>query len=166
MGKYLLIVLCTALSVVLIGLVAYMVIDGIVNAPDGLLGRRIELGILVMFATLAFCCFPFMIFIEEWEEWNDIKEQKAQQSEESAESEKSINEHVEPALQTLYRTNEPNLLGGYMTYDSLDKAWSMIECGRATEIYAETYCSAGWLGTSKANSLVTLLSSGLIYRAK
>lgn len=161
MGKYLLIVLYTALCVVLIGLVAYMVIDGIVNAPDRLLSHRIEWGALSMFAVLAFCCFPLMIVLEEW---SDIKEQKAQQSEECAESEEIVNEVVEPALQTLYRTNEPNLLGGYMTYDSLDKAWSMIECGRATEIYAETYCSAGWLGTSKVNSLVTLLSSGLIYR--
>lgn len=157
MGKYLLIVLYTALCVVLIGLVAYMVIDGIVNAPDRLLGRRIEWGVLAMFATLAFCCFPLMIVLEVW---SDIKEQKVQQSEEI------VNEPVEPALQTLYRTNEPNLLGGYMTYDSLDKAWSMIECGRATEIYAETYCAEAWLGTSKANSLMTLLSSGLIYRAK
>lgn len=158
MGKYLLIVLYTALCVVLIGLVAYMVIDGIVNAPDRLLSHRIEWGALSMFATLAFCCFPLMIVLEEW---SDIKEQKAQQSEECIKS-----EVVEPALQTLYRTNEPNLLGGYMTYDSLDKAWSMIECGRATEIYAETYCAEAWLGTSKANSLMTLLSSGLIYRAK
>lgn len=158
MGKYLLIVFYTALCVVLIGLVAYMVIDGIVNAPDRLLSHRIEWGALSMFAVLAFCCFPLMILLEEW---SDIKEQKAQQSEECAES-----EVVEPALQTLYRTNEPNLLGGYMTYDSLDKAWSMIECGRATEIYAETYCAAAWIGASKANSLVTLLSSGLIFRAK
>lgn len=157
MGKYLLIVFYTALSVVLIGLVAYMVIDGIVNAPDRLLSHRIEWGALSMFAVLAFCCFPLMIVLEVW---SDIKEQKAQQSEEI------VNEPVEPALQTLYRTNEPNLLGGYMTYDSLDKAWSMIECGRATEIYAETYCAEAWLGTSKVNSLVTLLSSGLIYRAK
>lgn len=158
MGKYLLIVFYAALSAVLIGLVAYMVIVGIVNAPDRLLSHRIEWGALSMFAVLAFCCFPLMILLEEW---SDIKEQKAQQSEECAES-----EIVEPALQTLYRTNEPNLLGGYMTYDSLDKAWSMIECGRATEIYAETYCAAAWIGTSKANSLVTLLSSGLIFRAK
>lgn len=158
MGKYLLIVFYAALSAVLIGLVAYMVVDGIVNAPDRLLSHRIEWGALSMFAVLAFCCFPLMILLEEW---SDIKEQKAQQSEECAES-----EVVEPALQTLYRTNEPNLLGGYMTYDSLDKAWSMIECGRATEIYAETYCAAAWIGTSKANSLVTLLSSGLIFRAK
>lgn len=158
MGKYLLIVFYAALSAVLIGLVVYMVIDGIVNAPDRLLSHRIEWGALSMFAVLAFCCFPLMILLEEW---SDIKEQKAQQSEECAES-----EVVEPALQTLYRTNEPNLLGGYMTYDSLDKAWSMIECGRATEIYAETYCAAAWIGTSKANSLVTLLSSGLIFRAK
>lgn len=158
MGKYLLIVFYAALLAVLIGLVAYMVIDGIVNAPDRLLSHRIEWGALSMFAVLAFCCFPLMILLEEW---SDIKEQKAQQSEECAES-----EVVEPALQTLYRTNEPNLLGGYMTYDSLDKAWSMIECGRATEIYAETYCAAAWIGTSKANSLVTLLSSGLIFRAK
>lgn len=157
MGKYLLIVFYTALSVVLIGLVAYMVIDGIVNAPDRLLSHRIEWGALSMFAVLAFCCFPLMIVLEVW---SDIKEQKVQQSEEI------VNEPVEPALQTLYRTNEPNLLGGYMTYDSLDKAWSMIECGRATEIYAETYCAEAWLGTSKVNSLVTLLSSGLIYRAK
>ena len=113
-----------------------------------------------MFAVLAFCCFPLMIVLEEW---NDIKEQ---QSEESAESEEIVNEVVEPSLQTLYRTNEPNLLGGYMTYESLDKAWSMIECGRATEIYAETYCAEAWLGTSKTNSLMTLLSSGLIFRAK
>lgn len=161
MGKYLLIVFYTALSVVLIGLVAYMVIDGIVNAPDRLLGRRIEWGALSMFAVLAFCCFPLMIVLEVW---SDIKEQKAQQAEECAESEEIVNEVVEPALQTLYRTNEPNLLGGYMTYDSLDKAWSMIECGRATEIYAETYCAKAWLGAGKANSLVTLLSSGLIYR--
>ena len=153
MGKYLLIVF----SAVLIGLVAYMAIDGIVNAPDRLLSHRIEWGALSMFAVLAFCCFPLMIVSEEW---SDIKEQKAQQSEEI------VDEVVEPALQTLYRTNEPNLLGGYMTYDSLDKAWSMIECGRATEIYAETYCAAAWIGTSKANSLVTLLSSGLIFRAK
>lgn len=158
MGKYLLIVFYTALCVVLIGVVAYMVIDGIVNAPDRLLSHRIEWGALSMFAVLAFCCFPLMIVLEEW---SDIKEQKAQQSEECIES-----EAVEPALQTLYRTNEPNLLGGYMTYDSLDKAWSMIECGRATEIYAETYCAEAWLGTSKVNSLMTLLSSGLIYRAK
>ena len=116
-----------------------------------------------MFAVLAFCCFPLMIVLEVW---SDIKEQKAQQSEDGTESEEIVNEPVEPALQTLYRTNEPNLLGGYMTYDSLDKAWSMIECGRATEIYAETYCAEAWLGTSKANSLMTLLSSGLIYRAK
>lgn len=160
MGKYLLIVFYAALSAVLIGLVAYMVIDGIVNAPDRLLSHRIEWGALSMFAVLAFCCFPLMVVLEEW---NDIKEQ---QSEESAESEEIVNEVVEPALQTLYRTNEPNLLGGYMTYDSLDKAWSMIECGRATEIYAETYCTEAWIGTSKANSLVTLLSSGLIFRAK
>ena len=160
MGKYLLIVFYAALSAVLIGLVAYMVIDGIVNAPDRLLSHRIEWGALSMFAVLAFCCFPLMIVLEEW---NDIKEQ---QSEESAESEEIVNEVVEPALQTLYRTNEPNLLGGYMTYDSLDKAWSMIECGRATEIYAETYCAEAWICTSKANSLVTLLSSGLIFRAK
>lgn len=160
MGKYLLIVFYTALSVVLIGLVAYMVIDGIVNAPDRLLSHRIEWGALSMLAVLAFCCFPLMIVLEEW---SDIKEQ---QSEENAESEEIVNEVVEPALQTLYRTNEPNLLGGYMTYDSLDKAWSMIECGRATEIYAETYCAKAWIGTSKANSLVTLLSSGLIFRAK
>ena len=160
MGKYLLIVFYAALSAVLIGLVAYMVIDGIVNAPYRLLSHRIEWGALSMFAVLAFCCFPLMIVLEEW---NDIKEQ---QSEESAESEEIVNEVVEPALQTLYRTNEPNLLGGYMTYDSLDKAWSMIECGRATEIYAETYCAEAWIGTSKANSLVTLLSSGLIFRAK
>lgn len=158
MGKYLLIVFYTALSVVLIGVVAYMVIDGIVNAPDRLLSHRIEWGALSMFAVIAFCCFPLMIVLEEW---SDIKEQKAQQSEECIKS-----EVVEPALQTLYRTNEPNLLGGYMTYDSLDKAWSMIECGRATEIYAETYCAEAWLGTSNANSLMTLLSSGLIYRAK
>lgn len=158
MGKYLLIGFYTALSVVLIGLVAYMVIDGIVNAPDRLLSHRIEWGALSMFATLAFCCFPLMIVLETW---SDIKEQKVQPSEECVES-----EVVEPALQTLYRTNEPNLLGGYMTYDSLDKAWSMIECGRATEIYAETYCAEAWLGISKANSLMTLLSSGLIYRAK
>lgn len=163
MGKYLLIVFYTALSVVLIGLVAYMVIDGIVNAPDRLLSHRIEWGALSMFAVLAFCCFPLMIVLEVW---SDIKEQKAQQSEDGTESEEIVNEPVEPALQTLYRTNEPNLLGGYMTYDSLDKAWSMIECGRATEIYAETYCAEAWLGTSKVNSLVTLLSSGLIYRAK
>lgn len=160
MGKYLLIGFYTALSVVLIGLVAYMVIDGIVNAPDRLLSHRIECGALSMFAVLAFCCFPLMIVLEVW---SDIKEQKAQQSEKSAESEEIVNEPVEPALQTLYRTNEPNLLGGYMTYD-LDKAWSMIECGRATEIYADTYCAEAWLGTSKVNSLVTLLSSGLIYR--
>ena len=160
MGKYLLIVFYAALSAVLIGLVAYMVIDGIVNAPDRLLSHRIEWGALSMFAVLAFCCFPLMVVLEEW---NDIKEQ---QSEKCAESEEIVNEVVEPALQTLYRTNEPNLLGGYMTYDSLDKAWSMIECGRATEIYAETYCAEAWIGTSKANSLVTLLSSGLIYRAK
>ena len=160
MGKYLLIVFYAALSAVLIGLVAYMVIDGIVNAPDRLLSHRIEWGALSMFAVLAFCCFPLMIVLEEW---SDIKEQ---QSEESAESEEIVNEVVEPSLQTLYRTNEPNLLGGYMTYDSLDKAWSMIECGRATEIYAETYCAEAWIGTSKANSLVTLLSSGLIFRAK
>ena len=157
MGKYLLIVFYAALSAVLIGLVAYMAIDGIVNAPDRLLSHRIEWGALSMFAVLAFCCFPLMIVSEEW---SDIKEQKAQQSEEI------VDEVVEPALQALYRTNEPNLLGGYMTYDSLDKAWSMIECGRATEIYAETYCAAAWIGTSKANSLVTLLSSGLIFRAK
>lgn len=161
MGKYLLIVFYTALSVVLIGMVAYMVIDGIVNAPDRLLDRRIEWGALAMFATLAFCCFPLMIVLEVW---SDIKEQKVQQSEDGAESEEIMNEPVEPALQTLYRTNEPNLLGGYMIYDSLDKALSMIECGRATEIYAETYCDEAWLGTSKVNSLVTLLSSGLIYR--
>lgn len=162
MGKYLLIVFYTALCVVLIGLVAYMVIDGIVNAPDHLLSHRIEWGALSMFAVLAFCCFPLMIVLEEW---SDIKEQKAQQSEECAESEEIVNEVVEPALQTLYRTNEPNLLGGYMTYDSLDKAWSMIECGRATEIYAETYCAEAWIGTSKRTGLVALLSSGLIYRA-
>lgn len=42
MGKYLLIVFYAALSAVLIGLVAYMVIDGIVNAPDRLLSHRIE----------------------------------------------------------------------------------------------------------------------------
>lgn len=161
MGKYLLIVFYTALSVVLIGLVAYIVLDGIANAPDRLLSHRIEWGALAMFATLAFCCFPLMIVLEVW---SDIKEQKVQQSEDGAESEEIMNEPVEPALQTLYRTNEPNLLGGYMIYDSLDKAWNMIECGRATEIYAETYCDEAWLGTSKVNSLVTLLSSGLIYR--
>lgn len=162
MGKYLLIVFYTALCVVLIGVVAYMVIDGIVNAPDRLLSHRIEWGALSMFAVLAFCCFPLMIVLEEW---SDIEEQKAQQSEECAESEEIVNEPVEPALQTLYRTNEPNLLGGYMTYDSLDKAWSMIECGRASEIYAETYCAEAWIGTSKRTGLVALLSSGLIYRA-
>lgn len=99
MGKYLLIVFYTALSVVLIGLVAYMVIDGIVNAPDRLLGRRIEWGALSMFAVLAFCCFPLMIVLEVW---SDIKEQKAQQSEDGTESEEIVNEPVEPALQTLY----------------------------------------------------------------
>ena len=72
MGKYLLIVFYAALSAVLIGLVAYMVIDGIVNAPDRLLSHRIEWGALSMFAVLAFCCFPLMIVLEEW---SDIKEQ-------------------------------------------------------------------------------------------
>ena len=69
---------------------------------------------------------------------------------------------------TLYQTNEPNILGGYMTYNSLSAAMDhvgMVGCFgiRITKVYAVTCVNSEWWHGHYTGYLCEELSKGLIY---
>ena len=69
---------------------------------------------------------------------------------------------------TLYQTNEPNILGGYMTYNSLSEAMDrvgMVGCFgiRITKVYAVTCVNSEWWHGHYTGYLCEELSKGLIY---
>ena len=69
---------------------------------------------------------------------------------------------------TLYQTNEPNILGGLMTYNSLSEAMDHVGkmgcCGRRiTKVYAVTYVNSEWWRGHYTGYLCEVLGKGLIY---
>jgi len=66
---------------------------------------------------------------------------------------------------TYYQTNEPNLLGGFMTYSTLDEAWKAVENGRGNQITAVTCVNSEWWHGKRTGYLCEVLSSGVIYKA-
>lgn len=67
---------------------------------------------------------------------------------------------------TLYQTNEVNILGGYMTFSTLDEAMDAL-CPRrgVNTITAVTMVNADWWHGKEMPYVVETLSSGVIYRA-
>lgn len=67
---------------------------------------------------------------------------------------------------TIYQTNEPNILGGFMTYDTLSDAMDALCPKRGINtITAVTKVDAAWLHGKKMPYLCETLSSGVIFRA-
>ncbi len=69
-------------------------------------------------------------------------------------------------LFTIYQTNEPNILGGYMTYNTLGDAMKHLCPSKGINtIVAVTKINAEWWHGKKMPYLYETLSSGIIYRA-
>lgn len=69
-----------------------------------------------------------------------------------------------------YQTNEPNILGGYMTYSTLDEAWKHLGksfCGGVVnEIKVIVAVNSKWWNGGKyTGCLSEIVSSGTIHKA-
>lgn len=66
---------------------------------------------------------------------------------------------------THYQTNKRNILGGYMTYPTLDAAMrALCPQNGVNTITAVTMVNAEWWHGKKMPYLCEVLSSGVIYR--
>lgn len=78
------------------------------------------------------------------------------------------NEIMAKNIRTRYRTNVPNILGGYMTYSTLAEAWEHlgeVVCGvKCTTIIAETVVNAGWWHGRHVGHLDEVISRGVVWR--
>ena len=67
---------------------------------------------------------------------------------------------------TYYQTNERNILGGYMTYPTLAKAFAALNPERGVDtITAVTMVNSEWWHGKHTDYLCEVLSKGVIYRA-
>ena len=68
---------------------------------------------------------------------------------------------------TIYQTNEKNILGSYMTYHTLSKAFDALNPERGVNtITAVTMVNSKWWNSGKYTGyLCDVLSHGVIYRA-
>ena len=68
---------------------------------------------------------------------------------------------------TSYQTNEPNILGGYMTYSTLSGAFDALNPKKGINtITAVTIVKSKWRNDGKHTGyLCEVLSQGVIYRA-
>lgn len=68
-----------------------------------------------------------------------------------------------------YQTNEPNILGGFMTYDTLESALGQLGkrfCGGVVdEIRVVTKVNSEWWHGHYNGFLCETLSEGIIYKA-
>lgn len=160
MGKYLVLFFMVTMAVVAFGIAAFDVVAHIMDAPSGKLFYEIQLGVMYLLAIGSFSVFILMI---SYFELQDIKEKRKDIQKREIEQEKP---EPRKKIYTLYRTNKPNLLGGFMTYDTLDKAWDAVERGEGTQIIAMTFVDSEWWNGEKTSYLSECLSSGVIYRKK
>lgn len=66
---------------------------------------------------------------------------------------------------TVYKTNRPNILGGFMTYQTLEDAMNALDAQRGVNtITAVTYVDADWWHGKRMGWLIEVLSSGVIYQ--
>jgi len=66
-----------------------------------------------------------------------------------------------------YQTNYPNILGGYMTYSSLERAIQACEGGRGTKVYICTIVRHNNnLGINVQGALCKMLWRDLIWQKK
>ena len=69
-------------------------------------------------------------------------------------------------IYTYYQTNERNILGGYMTYPTLAKAFDALNPERGVNtITAVTMVNSEWWHGKHTGYLCEVLSKGVIYRA-
>lgn len=70
-------------------------------------------------------------------------------------------------IYTYYQTNEVNILGGYMTYSTLSKAFDALNPKRGVNtITAVTMVNSKWWNNGKYTGYLSeVLSMGVIYRA-
>ena len=68
-----------------------------------------------------------------------------------------------------YQTNEPNILGGFMTYYTLEEAWRQLGkrfCGGVVdEIRVVTKVNSEWWNGHYTGFLCETLHEGIIYKA-
>lgn len=68
---------------------------------------------------------------------------------------------------TMYQTDVPNILGGFMTYNKLSDAFRACENNRdAHTITAVTCVKSEWWNGKSTGYLCEILSQGVIYRKK
>lgn len=67
---------------------------------------------------------------------------------------------------TFYQTNHPNILGGYMTYSSFERARRACEGGWGTQIYICTMVRRENNIGIKVNALAKMLWRDLIWQKK
>lgn len=68
-----------------------------------------------------------------------------------------------------YQTNEPNILGGFMTYDTLEKAWEQLGKrfwgGVVDEIRVVVRVNSEWWHGHPTKFLSEIIDEGIIYKA-
>ena len=68
-----------------------------------------------------------------------------------------------------YQTNEPNILGGFMTYNTLEMAWEQLGkrfCGGVVdEIRIVIKTNSEWWNGHRTGFLCETLNEGIIYKA-
>ena len=70
-------------------------------------------------------------------------------------------------LLTVYQTDVPNMLGGFMTYGNLSEAMSAVNRDwRASCVVCVTFANAEWWNGKKMPFLTQVVSSGVVYRKK
>ena len=68
-----------------------------------------------------------------------------------------------------YQTNEPNILGGFMTYNTLEKAWEQLGKrfygGVVDEIKVVVRVNSEWWHGRTTEYLSEIIDEGIIYKA-
>ena len=67
---------------------------------------------------------------------------------------------------TMYQTDQPNVLGGLMTYGNLSDAMAALNPQRGiSTVTAVTCVESGWWHGRRTGCAYEVLSSGVIYKA-
>lgn len=68
-----------------------------------------------------------------------------------------------------YQTNEPNILGGFMTYNTLEEAWEQLGKrfygGVVDEIKVVVRVNSKWWHGHPTGYLSEIIDEGIIYKA-
>lgn len=160
----------TVLGVAILVGVGVMCVRDLVSCPEHLFRLHLQLDVAMVVCALGMMVLAALPVCHVWRSVRDgiaeIKARKSERASRACDTCDTPEMQGVPILRHQYHTNEPNLLGGYMTYDTLDAAWDAMSNGRATEIWCESIVTTPdqWHGRYTGR-LEEVVSEGLVYKA-